>query len=198
LSVNPAHWRNTASQLVGPAAGFALRHAEHCAAVPATQGPLQYFTVQSNRATMQAWQLCDSVGVLPDRQDVMHASLCPMQLVPQLVACDLAVPFIASAQSEQLSHPPPVAQRYSVLVVTAGRAGLQVTLDAGDALPSIGAWLVLPLDPLLPPELDELPLPEVEPLLPLGLLPELAPLLLPPGLLLPELEPPPSSPADWY
>jgi hypothetical protein len=180
---------------------LAFRHAEHSAAVPATHGLVQYFTVQSKSAAMHVWQAPERVGVLLDRQDVMQASLCPMQLVPQLVACDLAVPSIASAQSEQLSHAPPAVHRYSVLAVTAGRAGLQVT---GDAPSSIGArppLLVLPLDPppapldpLLPPEFDALPLPDVEPL---PLPPELEPPLLPSGLL-PELVPPASSPADWY
>ena len=59
---------------------MALRQAEHWAAVPVTHGPAQYFTVQSKRPTMQVWQVPDKVGVLPDRQDVMQASLCPMQL----------------------------------------------------------------------------------------------------------------------
>ena len=114
----------------------------------------------------------------------MQVSLCPMQLVPQLDACDWAVPFIASVQSEQLSHPPPAVHRYSVLDVTAGRAGVHMTLDAASpALPSTGTpespFELLLLDPLLPPEL--------EPLLDPLLLSELEPLL-------PEL--PPSSPAD--
>jgi len=122
---------------------------------------------------MHVWQVPDRVGVLPDRQDVMQASLCPMQLVPQLVACDLAVPFMASVQSEQLSQPPPPVHTYSVLDVTAGRTGLHVMLDASGAAPASTGPPELLLAPLLdPPPLAD---PEVPP----EVVPRFEPLLLP-------------------
>jgi hypothetical protein len=173
---------------------------------------VQYFTVQSKRPTMQVWHVPERVGVLLDRHDVMQASLCPMQLVPQLVACDLAVPFMASVQSEQLSHSPPEVHRYSVLEVTAGRAGLHMRPAVSPGPPSPRAPepppepLLDPLpplvEPLLLPELVPELVPELEPLMVPEPVPALEPLLLPELELLlpldPRLELPPSSPDDWY
>jgi hypothetical protein len=114
---------------------------------------------------------------------------------------------MTSVQSEQLSHlpPPPALQRYCVFDVTAGRAGVHVTLGAATAVPPSTGAREPPLELVLEPLLAPLLLPELLPvvdglvlaLLDPLLLPELEP-LLPPLLdtLLPEL--PPSSPADWY
>jgi hypothetical protein len=69
-----------------------------------------------------------------------------------------AWPLMTAAQSGQLSQPPPPpgSQRYSVLLVTAGSAGLHVTIGAG---PSLAASAALPVseeadasgEPLEPP-----------------------------------------------